>query len=72
MPDFDALLVLPTSHTRIYAICCVLCYFTRVINPKSAWIDELKNCINDFPVMPHAGIQAMGFPANWESHSIWR
>ena len=72
MPDFDALLVLPASHTRIYAICCILCCFTRVINPKSTWINDLKHCIHNFPVMPHASIQAMGFPANWESHRIWR
>lgn len=72
MLDFDTLLTLPGAHTRIYTICCVLCHFTRVINPKSTWIDKMKNCINAFPIMPHAGIQAMGFPANWESHSIWR
>ncbi len=72
MPDFDVLLMLPNAHTRIYAICCILCYFTHVINPNSTWVDDLRRCIRAFPAMPHAGIQAMGFPSDWESHRIWR
>lgn len=72
IPDLDPLLVLPNAHTRVYSICCILCFLSRTINPKSIWIDEMKAFVKIFPDMPHAGIQAMGFPSNWENHSVWR
>lgn len=70
--DLDSLLALPNAHTRIYSICCILCFLSRIINPKSVWIDEMKTFVAAFPVMPHASIQAMGFPAHWRSDSVWR
>ena len=71
MPDFDVLSSLPNAATRIYSVCCILCYLTRTINPQSSWIAELKNHMNAFPVMPHANVQDMGFPVNWQTYGFW-
>ena len=71
MPDFDALIPLINAGTRIYSVCCILSYLTRVINPQSSWIGEMKDMINGFPRMPHARIQQMGFPADWQTHRFW-
>lgn len=71
IPDFDNLIALPGVHTRIYAICCILCYLTRIINPQSSWIGELKSLIEAFPDIPHVGIHNMGFPADWKDHAFW-
>ena len=69
--DFDALVPFATSRPRIYVICCILCYLTSVINPQSPWVKDLKDLVQRFPKMPHAGIRDMGFPSNWESHGFW-
>jgi abortive infection bacteriophage resistance protein len=69
--DFDPLLSLPGVVTRMYSVCCILCYLTNVINQQSSWIDNLKTLLKAFPVMPHAQIQNMGFPSDWETHGFW-
>lgn len=71
MPDFDALTALVNPGTRIYSICCILSYLTRVVNSQSSWANAMKNLINSFPVMPYAKIQDMGFPADWQTHNFW-
>jgi abortive infection bacteriophage resistance protein len=63
IPDFDD--SLPLNAARIHSVCCILCYLTSVINPQSSWIGEMKNMVNNFPSMPYASIQDMGFPAGW-------
>lgn len=68
----DHLLPLPAAHTRIYTICCILCFLTRVINPQSHWVEEAKTVFATFPIMPHASIQDMGFAADWQTQSLWQ
>ncbi len=72
IPALDHLLPLPMARTRIYAVCCLLCFLTRVINPQSHWIEEAKTAFAHFPVMPHAVLQDMGFPADWQTHPLWQ
>jgi abortive infection bacteriophage resistance protein len=70
--DFDALVPLHNVNTRIYSICCILAYFSKVIDPQSAWPQYLIESIESFPQMPYASIQDMGFPPDWQSHSFWK
>ncbi len=70
--EFDDLLTLPKINTRIYSICCILCHFSKVIDLKSSWSQDLINSIESFPQMPYASIQDMGFPPDWQSHSFWK
>jgi len=72
MVDFDALAVSPTVNSRIYSVCCILCHFSKIINPHSTWPQKLSEIVRSFPVMPHAGIQDMGFPADWQDQSLWQ
>ncbi len=69
--DFDVLLP-PNVSTRIYSVCCILCHFSRVVNPQSDWPYKLARHVRSFPSMPHANIQDMGFPSNWQNHSFWK
>lgn len=71
MDDFDALVPLPNVNTRIYSICCILCHFSRVVNSQSWWPLDLTELIEDFPAMPHANTENMGFPPDWQSHGFW-
>jgi abortive infection bacteriophage resistance protein len=70
--DFDALISLQKVNTRIYSICCILCYFTKVIDSKSDWPQRLIDLVDCFPEIPHASIKDMGFPANWKTHGFWK
>jgi abortive infection bacteriophage resistance protein len=69
--DFDDLTLLHLPGTRIYSVCCILAYLTRIINPNSPWITEMKDLIKSFPVTPHVSVQDMGFPSDWETHGFW-
>jgi len=68
--DFDVLLSNPILNTRIYFVCCILCHFSKVVNPQSTWPQQLKTLINNFPTMPHVSIQDMGFPSDWQNHEF--
>ena len=72
MPRLDHLQSLPLANTRIYSVCCILCHFSRVINPQSSWPQQLVTLLNNFPVMPYANIQAMGFPHGWQNEALWK
>lgn len=72
MAPFDVLDSLPDVHTRIYSICCILSYLSKVVDAQSSWPSQLTKLVKDFPVMPHARLQSMGFPRDWESHDFWR
>ena len=72
MPEFDALVALPRVGTRIYSICCILCHFSKVVNPQSSWPRQLRELVESFPIMPYAGVRDMGFPADWQSHGFWK
>ena len=69
--EFDSFLTWRRSWTRIFSICAILCYFTRVINPQSPWIRQLKDLVSDFPAMPYATVHDMGFQPGWEAHALW-
>jgi abortive infection bacteriophage resistance protein len=71
MPDFDVLHSVPQVQYRIYSVCCILSYFSKIINPQSSWPQKLAAHVRDFPAMPYASIQDMGFPADWETHPFW-
>lgn len=70
--NFDALVNLRSVNTRIYSICCILSHFSRVINPQSSWCQHLTEFIKNFPIMPYANVQDMGFPIDWQNHSFWK
>ncbi len=72
MSDFDSLIGLANFNSRIYSACCILCHFSHVINPDSTWPQQLVTKVSHFPLMPHATAQEMGFPQNWEAHTIWK
>jgi len=72
IPAFDPIVGSRVAQTRIYCTCCILSYLTSVINPQSSWIADLKNHVAAFPNMPHAKIQDMGFPSNWQTHDFWK
>jgi len=72
MVDFDALVPLPTVNTRIYSICCILSHFSKVIDRQSCWSQRLTKLIKSFPIMPHANIQNMDFPNDWQNHNFWK
>jgi len=72
MVDFDALVPLPTVNTRIYSICCILSHFSKVIDRQSCWSQRLTELIKSFPIMPHANIQNMDFPNDWQNHNFWK
>lgn len=72
MPDFDELNLLPNANARLYSVCSILCYFSRVINPTSLWPQRLIELVSDFPAMPYANAQDMGFPINWKQQSLWK
>jgi abortive infection bacteriophage resistance protein len=69
--EFDDLLPLPNVAKDVYSICCILSYLTHIINPGSPWIDDFKRLVHEFPIMPYASIQNMGFPQDWETHGFW-
>ncbi|RYG65808.1 Abi family protein, partial [bacterium] len=71
IPVFDPLLNLPGVSTRIYSICCIFAYLSKVLDLNSKWYLRLRTKINEFPRMPHARIQDMGFPSDWEGHDFW-
>ena len=72
MPDFEALLPLHNVSTRIYSICCILSHLSRVTNASSSWPADLKDLIENFPTMPYASAQDMGFPHGWQLHKFWK
>lgn len=72
MPQLDHLQTLPHASTRIYSVCCILCHFSRVINPQSSWPQHLVELVDAFPKMPYANIGAMGFHENWKNQSLWK
>ncbi|RZA20265.1 MAG: Abi family protein [Proteobacteria bacterium] len=71
MQGFDALLSLRNVNFRLYSICCILSYFTKVVNPTSSWPKDVVNLIESVPAMPYVGLQDMGFPTDWETHAFW-
>lgn len=72
MPDFDLVFSRHDANKHVYAICCILAHFSKVVNPQSSWRQQLIDLIDEFPVMPHAHISNMGFPDDWRNHSFWK
>ena len=72
MPQLEHLRNLPNANKRIYSVCCILCHFSRVINPQSSWPRHLVELVGAFPKMPYANIGAMGFHENWKDESLWK
>jgi abortive infection bacteriophage resistance protein len=70
--EFDIWHSMPTVHTRVYGACCIVSYLSHTINPGAQWSANLKRHVRYFPAMPHANIQAMGFPTNWKTHDFWK
>jgi abortive infection bacteriophage resistance protein len=66
---FDS--IVPITSTKIYSVCCILYYLSSVINPGAKWGDKLKQFLLNFPKMPHANVQHMGFPRGWEYQPFW-
>ena len=72
MPDFDALRNSANSTVRIYGVCCILIHFSKIINPRSTWPQQLADLIKSFPAMPYVSIADMGFPSDWQNQNFWK
>lgn len=58
----------PVANNRLYYILTIMQYLLRIVNPATTFALRLSSLINEFP---QVDIAAMGFPADWESKSIW-
>ena len=58
----------PVANNRLYYILAIMQYLLRIVNPATTFALRLSSLINEFP---QVDIAAMGFPADWESKSIW-
>ena len=57
------------NNEKIYYFLCCLWYLLREINPETSFVEKLKTLFVKYPDTP---IQAMDFPANWESDPFWQ
>lgn len=72
VPLLDHLATAPHSNRRVYAACAIARYLLLQINPRTQWSQRLKEHLKTFPENPFVTLNAMGFPENWESLSLWK
>jgi abortive infection bacteriophage resistance protein len=59
------------AQSRIYATAAVLQFLLRTINPTSSWGRRLKEHFATFPATTVSEISQAGFPAEWNTLSLW-
>jgi abortive infection bacteriophage resistance protein len=58
----------PTPADRIFSVLTILHFFIAKIAPQSKWPERLRELLAEFPDMP---LEFMGFPEEWNRHTIW-
>jgi len=57
------------SNDKVYYFLCCLTYILRTIQPKTTFVQRLKEL---FANHPNVSKSAMGFPENWENEKFWQ
>lgn len=59
---------IPISGNRVFAVLTICKWCLDRVAPQSRWPDRLSSLLNSAPSIP---LVSMGFPARWETSSIW-
>lgn len=59
---------IPDDTKKVYYTLAIILYFLQTINPNSTFASRFKTLLAKYP---HIDVEAMGFPANWESNPLW-
>jgi abortive infection bacteriophage resistance protein len=57
------------SPKRIFVVLTLQQQLLRQIAPQSGWRERLFNLFDRFPDIP---LRAMGIPADWRTHDLWK
>jgi abortive infection bacteriophage resistance protein len=57
-----------TDLKRVYYRVCIIKYLLFTVSPNNTFTRKLKSLLAGYPTID---IQAMGFPANWQSEPLW-
>jgi abortive infection bacteriophage resistance protein len=57
------------SNDKIYYFLCCLAHMLRSIQPKTTFVQRLKELLAKHPAVSKS---AMGFPSDWESERFWQ
>lgn len=60
------------AKERLFGALTCLWYLIRTIDPKSTWRHQVKEHLATFPDSKLVSLQSAGFPADWESSSLWK
>jgi abortive infection bacteriophage resistance protein len=58
-----------TDMKRVYFRICIIKYLLFTVSPNNTFTQKLKSLLTGYPTID---IQAMGFPANWQSEPLWK
>lgn len=61
-------LLLPGTHTRMFAALCILNHLMHKVCPHAHWDRRLHQLTEDFP---DVSLKAMGFPQDWYQDPFW-
>lgn len=70
-PDLAHVIGDTRAQTRVYMSALMAAYLLRAINPTSSWCRRIAALTQQFPVSPHINLSQAGFPAGWQTKSIW-
>lgn len=59
------------AQRRLYAVAACIRYLLRRINPSTTWGARLAELMETFPSAPGISTLQMGFPSDWQNHSLW-
>lgn len=59
----------PRDTKRVYYILSIILYFLQSVNPQNTFACRFKSLLAEYP---RVDIAAMGFPADWESETLWQ
>lgn len=73
IPELEHLRVPNSSKNGfgLYNVVAIVAYLLRNVEKETQWHRELVDLLDGFPEMKHMGIEAMGFPEEWKSLSLW-
>jgi abortive infection bacteriophage resistance protein len=58
-----------TDLKRIYYRICIIKYLLFTVSPNNTFTQKLESLLTEYPTID---IQAMGFPADWQSEPLWK
>jgi abortive infection bacteriophage resistance protein len=68
-PAFPWIDSFTTDLKRIYYRICIIKYLLFTVSPNNTFTQKLESLLTEYPTID---IQAMGFPANWQSEPLWK